>query len=379
MLSILFSLACTPGFVDRDDVSKAVARGDVDAICVGLSMEDPSVRTYATEQIRPFVNGDEAQKVEDCICQAIPKSSEGWDSAIISGLSGTTSNRLTGCFAQMVLDPKLPNRSQALEALIDMQAPIVLSTMREIAKNENDDPEVRAKALLMVGGDEKAEEAVVLAAKSSNSKLREASFVAIARRPKARQLRKFIDKGLEDENPEVRSAAITAYKVHAGKQADARLCSFMMDDPEGSVRTSAILAFKDVRRKAPVECLNKRAMTLEEDPQVREALLKVLQSAKGDAREPAFSILCDAIPFWLRSYVTDDVVTNIKGAAIVKAQNDVDHENSGRCFAQAYKRSSGYSCYAKMHIALWHAQMIGKEDMPIPLCPDMEEYSEAYE
>ena len=161
MLSILFSLACTPGFVDRDDVSKAVARGDVDAICVGLSMEDPSVRTYATEQIRPFVNGDEAQKVEDCICQAIPKSSEGWDSAIISGLSGTTSNRLTGCFAQMVLDPKLPNRSQALEALIDMQAPIVLSTMREIAKNENDDPEVRAKALLMVGGDEKAEEAVV--------------------------------------------------------------------------------------------------------------------------------------------------------------------------------------------------------------------------
>ena len=167
MLAIILSLACTPSYVDRDDVTKAVARGDVDAICVGLSMEDVSVRSYATEQIRPFVNGDKAQAVQDCVCNAIPKESEGWDAAIISALEGTTSNRLTGCFAEMVIDPKLPNREQALDALINMQAPVVLSTLRDIANNEDDAPEIRAKALLIVGGNEQSEEAVVRAAGAS--------------------------------------------------------------------------------------------------------------------------------------------------------------------------------------------------------------------
>ena len=96
---------------------------------------------------------------------------------------------------------------------------------------------------------------------------------------------------------------------------------------------------------------------------------------KGDAREPGHKILCDAIPFWLRNYVKDDVVNNLKGVGIVKAQNDADFKNSLKCFENAYRRSSGYSCYAKMHIGLWYFQVAGK-DGKIPLCPGMEEYSE---
>ena len=69
-------------------------------------------------------------------------------------------------------------------------------------------------------------------------------------------------------------------------------------------------------------------------------------------------------------------VTNLEGVGIVKAQNDVDHENSRRCFEKAYNRSSGYSCYAKMHISLWYGLVLGKDEMPIPLCPGFTEYGE---
>ncbi len=378
MWFFLFSLGCTPAYIEQDGVTKAVSRGDVSTVCVGLSMKDPSVRTYATEQIRPFVKGNKADQVETCICEALPSETEGWDSAVVEGLVGEKSNKLTRCFSEMVAETTLPNRIEAIEQLGKMYSPVVLSTLRDIAGNEQDDAAVRAKALLMIGGDEAAEKAVFSAAASSDVTLRAAALEVMGRRPKARQFRKFLDQGLADERAEIRRAAVGPFKLHVGKKGDKKLCDLMMNDPDGGVRKAAVSAFKGVNRKEAVSCLNKRSNTLEEDPEVRDALLDVLKSAMGDAREPAFAVLCDSIPFWLRSYITDDVVTNIKGAAIVKAQNDIDHENSARCFHTAYKRSSGYSCYAKMHIALWHAQMIGKEDMPIPLCPGMEEYSEAY-
>ena len=95
----------------------------------------------------------------------------------------------------------------------------------------------------------------------------------------------------------------------------------------------------------------------------------------GDGEVAANKVLCDAIPFWLRTYIKDDVVSNLKGVHIVKAQNDVDFKNSLKCFEKAYRSSSGYSCYAKMHIALWYNLVSGK-DKKTPLCPGMDEYSE---
>ena len=116
-------------------------------------------------------------------------------------------------------------------------------------------------------------------------------------------------------------------------------------------------------------------MKEEPDADVREALIKTLGSALGDAKKPAYQALCDAIPFWLKTYVKDDVIDKLKGVHIVKEHNRVDWENSPKCVERAFQASSEYSCYAKMHIALWRNLTSG-QDKKTPLCPDMEEYSE---
>ena len=92
-------------------------------------------------------------------------------------------------------------------------------------------------------------------------------------------------------------------------------------------------------------------------------------------KKPAYKVLCDAMPFWLKNYIKDDVVDNLKGVGIVREHNRVDPANSPTCVKQAFQARSGYSCYAKMHIALWHNLTTGK-DKKTALCPGMEEYSE---
>ena len=141
-------------------------------------------------------------------------------------------------------------------------------------------------------------------------------------------------------------------------------CKAMMDDPSPEVRTAAVGAFKGTRRNSAVECLRKRAFTLEEDPGVRDKLLAVLKSSPNDN---AALVLCDAIPFWMRSYVIEDIPGKVPGAKIVKTQNDRDWERSYECFERAYRNSSGYSCFARMHVAAWFREVGGKPF--VPECP----------
>ena len=149
----------------------------------------------------------------------------------------------------------------------------------------------------------------------------------------------------------------------------------MLNDPEPIVRKAAVEALDKINRPDGVRCLRELAMKEEPDAEVREALIKTLGSALGDAKKPAYQALCDAIPFFLKTYVKDDVIDNLKVVHIVKEHNRVDWENSPKCVERAFKASTGYSCYAKMHIALWRNLTTG-QDKKTPLCPGMEEYSE---
>jgi hypothetical protein len=129
-----------------------------------------------------------------------------------------------------------------------------------------------------------------------------------------------------------------------------------------------VLSFKGTKKDEEIECLRKRAMTEEKDIGVRTAILTTLKSSPSPG---AAKILCDAIPFWLRTYNKEDIPDKVPGTDIIGAQNDRDFENSYACLQKAYANSSGYSCFAKMYAGWWFRQVGGSAY--VPKCPGYED------
>ena len=248
-------------------------------------------------------------------------------------------------------------------------------TLISIAENEEMDVKVRLKAMSFVGRAERNVHVFFSLVDDDDAQIQGYSYEILGEFPNNSQATEIIKAGLESEIPEIRAGALKALYKQAPVKADSHLCDAMRNDESPKVRVAAIEAYKGIKRRDPVRCLNKKANTIEKDPAVREALLVTLRSAMGEAEEPANKILCNSIPFWLKNYVKDDEIQNLKGVDIVWSQNDVDSKNSLKCIERAYRGSSGYSCYAKMHIGLWY-KMVSSEEMKIPLCPDYESYSE---
>ena len=76
-------------------------------------------------------------------------------------------------------------------------------------------------------------------------------------------------------------------------------------------------------------------------------------------------------PQWEHKLPEEDPETDI-----VKMQNDLDYENSERCFAKAYATRKGYSCHATKYISWFYKQVIGSETLYVPACPGDEEYEQ---
>ena len=168
----------------------------------------------------------------------------------------------------------------------------------------------------------------------------------------------------QDASGLVRGTALSTLKAVGAQGIDPLLCKAMMEDQSPEVRRQAVLAYRGTKRPEAVACLRQRAMTKEEDATVRDALLSVLKSSPS---QEAADVLCDAIPFWMKSYVIDDLPDKIPGTDIAKAQNDRDFDNSYTCMEKAYRSSGGYSCYARMYTAWWFEQVGGSAH--IPKCP----------
>jgi hypothetical protein len=171
----------------------------------------------------------------------------------------------------------------------------------------------------------------------------------------------------EDADGAVRAAALVAVKSGGSHAAHKMVCTAMLEDPSPAVRAAAVRSFRGTKRNSAIECLRARAFEEEESSDVRQAILDVLKSSPNDN---AAKLLCDAIPFWMRTYVKDDIPDKIPGTMIVKAQNDRDWEQSYECFKRAYRQSSGYSCFARMHVGLWFREVGGKPY--VPSCPGYE-------
>ena len=371
-----FLIGCNssgPSSITKSQVIEAAARKDIRKICVGLKMPDPELQTFATEQLRIF----DAEKITPCLCEELKDPEKGYRDGVAEGLRGEDRNAVASCFVNLVKDPKALTTSRRLEAIYElnqMSAPVVNAALLELAMDETDTPEVRARAIKEIGGYTENIDSVSELFETESPIVKAAVIEALGRHKKEKGARRLIKEAFGHDSAAVRGAAIKAYHGHVGSKADKLVCDAMMEDPAPEVRRAAVQAFEKTKRRAAIRCLRQRALKLEEDQSVRAAIVRSLRLAKGDAEPAANAVLCDALSFWLSNYVEDKLPEEDPSTDIVKTQNDIDHENSERCFAKAVASSAGYSCHAKKYISWYYKQVSGKEDYYVPACPGDPEF-----
>lgn len=365
IIALLLLTACeiTPNFVDSRDVEDAAARERWATVCVGLDMEHEKTRRVATRKLL----GSKVPEGEACICEHLSAPDGEWDAAIAEGLVGAKDAAIVGCFAQLVTRPDLPRRTAAVHALGKMLAPVARETLVIVATLPGDTSS-RVAAIEAVGGIKDNQSAMIDLVKNDAEpavRAAAATSLAISKSDKVRKV--LINTAKSDADGTVRGAALRAAKKSGAPKAHGMVCDAMLNDPSPAVRRAAVLAFKGTKRDTSVACLRKKALTEETDADVRDTLLAVLKSSPNDK---AALILCDAIPFWMRTYVKEDIPDKLPGTMIVKTQNDRDWDRSYACFQKAYRQSGGYSCFAKMHVALWFREVGGTSY--VPKCPGYE-------
>jgi len=368
LAALPFLIACeiTPNFVESNDIDDAFARGKYKTVCKGLEMKKEDTRRYATEKLKSIDDPISAE----CVCTWISAPNNerhDWDAAIAEGLKGTDRDDLAGCFTELVANPALRKRTEAVTALANLPARVARDTLIAVAAEAETDSETRVRALGSVAGDVKYTEAFLTLLRSDpDPAIRTAAADALAGNKDDAVLTEMRRVAAEDADGAVRGAALIALKKGGAEGIDELLCTAMMKDDSPEVRRRAIGAYRGTKRAEAIACLRKRALAVEEDSGVRSQLLAVLKSSPSD---DAAKVLCDAIPFWMRNYVKEALPEKIPGTNIVRTQNDRDWDNSYKCLQNAYRRSAGYSCYARHHVGGWFRRVGGTAH--VPRCPGL--------
>jgi len=353
-----------PSHVEVSDVQEAMARERYNVVCVGLDMRDDATRTFATEQLEQVTEPIS----QECICSHMADELKDWDIAVAKGIKTTKRDDLAQCLVDLVKNPALKKRVEAIQVMRSMSAPVARDALADIATDSKSDTESRMAALKAIGGDKKYTDRLLqLAADESDTTVRAQAVTGLGGmkdKPVIAQLRKSVT---EDAAGEVRGAALAALKTSGVSDATEMICKAMMDDESAIVRAQAVGSFKGTKRTKALRCLRKRALALEEDASVREKILTVLKSSPKDE---AANILCDAIPFWARSYLVKGGTDKIPGTDIIAAQNTRDFERSYECVQKAVRSSRGYSCYARAYTSHWFRELGGTAH--VPRCPGYE-------
>lgn len=370
--SIALLAACSklmvPSYVTTADVDNAIAKGNYEVACVGLKMKSDELRTHTAQQLA--IVPDETANA--CICEALEGRDplEGyerkWDKAVAEGLRGSDRDEVVGCLAAMVERENLPDRAEALGILARTKAPVTRTTLVKLATSPGD-VAIRAAALRAMNGDKNQKDTLTaLATKDSEPKIRAAAAAALGGLAAADESVATLLEGLatSDAEGEVRAEALASMRQSKSKASSALACKMMMDDPAAQVRGNAVLSFRGTKDPDELACLRKRAMAEEEDAQVRQAILDAIKSSPT---KESGQILCDAIPFWLKTYLDRGLPEQIPGTDIIRAQNDRDWDASFGCVQKALKASGGYSCYAKQYAGTWFQELGGTAF--IPKCP----------
>lgn len=362
--ALLAACEVPPNYVENGDISDAMARQQYKTVCVGLKMKDDSTREFAASKMKEIT---EPISVE-CTCEHARTDKGELDLAIAKGLRGTDRDDLAGCLTPLVEEPGLPNRLEAVVAMGQMPARVARDTLAKVAGESGAATEVRAAALNAIGGDPNYTDTLLgILAKDADAGTRAAAakgLHGIKETKVVEALQKAMD---EDADGAVRGEAMLGLKKAGAEGIDERICKAMLEDESPEVRKRAVLSFRGTKRKEAIACLRERAMTVEEDSGVRSALLTTIKSSP---KKNAAKILCDAIPFWARNYMKEDLPPKVPGADIIKVQNDRDWDNSYECIGKAYRASSGYSCFARLYVGHWYREVGGSAYLPN--CPGYE-------
>lgn len=363
LLALTLLSACDalkPKVVTQIQVDNAMAKGDYEIVCIGLKMvKNDELRTYTAQQLA----GVPSEIADKCLCEALqPKEDGTWDEAVATGLRGSAEDSKVTCLADLVKRPELAEREKALGLLARTKAPVARTTIADLATGQGD-PAIRAAALRNMSGDKTVQDSLVkLMQTDPDADVRAGAAWALGglARADASLVAPLSAVASGDAEGAVRAAALYSARQNPDRAAADLACKLMLSDPDEGVRKAAVSSFKGTKDAADLACLRKRMLTEEESSEVRLAMLEVV---KGSPSAESGKILCDSIPFWLKTYLKQGLPENVPGTDIIRAQNDRDWENSFACVKKSLG-GSGYSCYARQYSAYWMNELGGTASVP---------------
>ena len=358
----------TPAMVDVDDISANMVLQRYNVVCKGLEMRDAWTREYATKQL---VTVTDEELPTQCVCEfAIDEESGVWDESILKGLAGSGRSDMAECFLPAMSDPRVENRAQLISALVATGASVMVEHMESIIGDSSESPEMRAEvveSLALCESPERKEMMTRLMLESDAPLLRASIAERFICDESEEHIATMVNVATNDPEGAVRAAAFKALDRLDGAGSVDLLCDAMMNDESAEARRAAVELFRAPRnsRKGEREtaCLRRRALAEEDSPSVREALLDSLGSSP---RQDAADVLCEAIPFWVATYVEDTHPDRMVGTNIIFAQNERDYRNSPRCLRQAYAQRGRYTCKGAQYVAAW-ARELG-QTVSVPDC-----------
>ena len=159
----------------------------------------------------------------------------------------------------------------------------------------------------------------------------------------------------------VRAASLAALRAIADFPFAEVACPALRTDPEPSVRSAAAAAMNATRDEALIACLRAHMLEREDDSSVRLTMLATLQSSPSTS---AADVLCDAIPFWVHSYIGADKPEREGPEDIIFAQNNRDFERSYDCVAKALKVGGYKTCEQRYYVNDWFHELGAKNAAP---------------
>lgn len=362
LLLLLAACSFTPTEVTQDQVEGYATRGDIASACVGLKMPADDLRRFTAERLQRV----EDPAAADCICAALPKAGDGWDTAVATGLIGTENAAVIECFSALIEQPELPRRAEAIAILGRVRGDAGKAALGRIASGAGDAAS-RAAAVTALRGDKtQIEPMVKLLSSDGDPAVRAAAAFAlgeISTRDEA-VMTALRTAASADADGKVRGAAIAGLRRNMGPEEEKVVCLSLLNDADEAARLEAARFFRGSTSAEAAACLRERLFKKEDSGPVREALL---ESARYSKHPDAARALCDAIPFYLKTYLGDALPEKVQGSDIIKAQNERDWQNSYACVEKAKKASGGTSCYARLYVATWFNELGGKASLP--KCP----------
>ena len=366
LLTALFLIsACgdDPNF-SKADVDNAMTKGDYEAACQGVRVQDDAVRTHATEQL-----ADRGGKSGiDCICEAMSDGQGGWDAAILDGLKGSNSEPLSKCFVSLVEDSELKNRDGAVIALTRFSTRAVHDAYTTLLTDESLSADSRIAVIESLPRRESDAEILIgILTESDDFTLQAAAAQQLASDTySAEQVEKALYKAAEEGSIDARVASIEALRARNSERWANRAVQKMLEDKDEDIRVAAFNLLSGTMNPDETEMLVSALTTRHDKPETRDALLAAVVASGKKNNEIAREALCEAVPYWFTTYLNYE---NFReelpdGFGILDAVHRGAMGTRQKCVEDLLKESrSDWPCFADYYLKYWYVDSVLAMDL----------------